>query len=567
MDNVLDIDKQAKVMDTPQLNLARKWRSKNFDEIIGQKIPVRMLKNSLYIGQFFPVYLFSGQRGCGKTSTARVFAAAVNCEHLNSFRKNPKATAIPCLLCISCKAMLTGKHPDCIEIDAASHTGVDHVRQIIDSASLLPLLGSKKIYLIDEVHMLSKAAFNAFLKILEEPPASVLFILATTDPEKIIETVKSRCFQVIFKPIDKQSLVTHLENICGKEDIPYEKDALVIIAQESEGAARDALNILEQVRFAHEKIMKYAVFDVLGHLDDERLLQFFDTLLNKPLAEFAQIYAQIVTDTVSPTFLWKACIELFRAAMCCKYNVPLVQFAHIKERIQECSKEHNVEIFIGLMRMLYEHEMMFLKTSTPHAFLQMLLFQACKYVNGDFKTLSFKENTVHLQTSNVVSNVQHPQARNGIVKKKVVQYTKVDTSTHDPNHPDVATWSSFLNKVDKLDDPLIKSVLKQGHLVHFHAETGELKAVFPRDFEMFEDMLMQSQTQWKLLLDEAFKTSVTFVVSYQDKERVKKKITKISMHKSSSKNKAIDISDKEMWKNTHVVLEAFPGMITEVQEE
>ncbi len=573
MDNM--VDKQIKTINTLQLNLARKWRSKNFDEIIGQAIPVRMLKNSLYIGQFFPVYLFSGQRGCGKTSTARIFAAAVNCERLCFFQQTPKEIAIPCLLCTSCKAMLAGKHPDCIEIDAASHTGVDHVRQIIDSASLLPLLGSKKIYLIDEVHMLSKAAFNAFLKVLEEPPASVLFVLVTTDPEKIIETVKSRCFQIIFKPIDKSSLVTHLEYICNKENIAYEKDALMIIAQNSEGAARDALNVLEQVRFAHEKITKDAVFDVLGHLDDERLLQFFDALLNKPLSEFAQIYAQIITDTVLPTFLWKACIELFRAAICCTYNVPLAQFAHIKDRIQECSKEHNVEIFIGLMRMLYEHEMIFLKTSTPHAFLQMLLFQACQYVHGGFQT-------VPPQTNNLVSSVQQ-QAKNDTSKKKVVQSTKVDTSMHDPNHPDIATWSSFLHNVDTLNDPLIASVLKQGHLVHFCAKTGKLKAVFPRDFTMFEDVLMQSKSQWKPLLDTVFKMSVTLVVSYQDQESTKKKdnvsikeVKKIEIKKTNkseltrkkeiTKVSMIDVSDKEIWKKTHIVLEVFPGTVTEVQE-
>ncbi|HZW61234.1 MAG TPA: AAA family ATPase, partial [Candidatus Babeliales bacterium] len=154
------------------LNLARKWRSRNFDQIVGQELSVKMLKNSLYLGQFFPVYLFSGQRGCGKTSTARVFAAAVNCKQLPSFQQNPKNFSIPCLTCESCTAMMQGQHPDFFEIDAASHTGVDTIRQIIDASQLLPLMGAKKIYLIDEAHMLSKASFNALLKILEEPPRS-----------------------------------------------------------------------------------------------------------------------------------------------------------------------------------------------------------------------------------------------------------------------------------------------------------------------------------------------------------------------------------------------------------
>jgi len=148
------------------LNLARKWRSRNFDQIVGQDLAIRMLRNSLYLSQFFPVYLFAGQRGCGKTSTARVFASAINCANLSKFQKNPKKCHVPCLECESCCAMLSGNHPDFIEIDAASHTGVDNVRQIIESSSYMPLMGKKKIYLIDEAHMLSKAAFNAFLKIL-----------------------------------------------------------------------------------------------------------------------------------------------------------------------------------------------------------------------------------------------------------------------------------------------------------------------------------------------------------------------------------------------------------------
>ena len=188
-------------METVKLNLTRKWRSQDFESIIGQSLAVKMLKNSLYAGHYFPVYLFAGQRGCGKTTTARVFARAINCQQLSEFQKQPKKISVPCGTCDSCVAMAQGRHQDFIEIDAASHTGVDNMRSIIEAASFLPLMGKKKVYLIDEAHMLSKAAFNALLKILEEPPSSALFILATTDPDKIIETVRSRCFRLFFQPI------------------------------------------------------------------------------------------------------------------------------------------------------------------------------------------------------------------------------------------------------------------------------------------------------------------------------------------------------------------------------
>ena len=256
------------------LNFARKWRSKNFDQLIGQDVSVRILKNSLYLDQLFPVYLFAGQRGCGKTSTARIFAAAINCHALSDFQKNPKNSSVPCLVCASCALMAKGQHPDFIEIDAASHTGVDNVRQIIDAASLLPVMGRKKIYLIDEAHMLSKAAFNAFLKIMEEPPVGVVFILATTDSQKIIETVRSRCFHIFFKPVEHAKISSHLATICQQENIRADQHALELIVAQSEGSIRDALNLLEQVRFSTSHITAAAVRTVLGHIDDEHVIQY-----------------------------------------------------------------------------------------------------------------------------------------------------------------------------------------------------------------------------------------------------------------------------------------------------
>ena len=178
--------------------LSRRGRPTTFDTIIGQDLPVRLLKNSLYVGSIFPVYLLSGMRGSGKTTTARVFAAALNCVNRESFQQDPKQYSLPCGACDSCRAMAASRHPDFIEIDAASYTGVDNIRDVIESASFVPVLGKTKIYLIDEAHMLSKAACNALLKVLEEPPHSALFMLATTDADKIIDTVRSRSFRLFF---------------------------------------------------------------------------------------------------------------------------------------------------------------------------------------------------------------------------------------------------------------------------------------------------------------------------------------------------------------------------------
>ncbi len=261
-------------MTTEHINLARKWRSKTFDELVGQELVVRVLKNSLYKGTIFPVYLLAGQRGCGKTTTARIFACALNCAKLPDFQKQPQSIAIPCLECFSCKAMALGQHPDFIEIDAASHTGVDNVRLIIDSATLLPQMGRKKVYLIDEAHMLSKAAFNAFLKILEEPPHSVVFLLATTEASKILETVRSRCMQLFFPALPRDLLVKHLERICSSESIPYDVEGLDAVVRVSQGSARDAINALERLRLASGQAKKSTAITLLGLVDESAILEF-----------------------------------------------------------------------------------------------------------------------------------------------------------------------------------------------------------------------------------------------------------------------------------------------------
>ena len=304
-----------------KLNLARKWRSKNFDEVVGQDLAVKILKNSLYLERFFPVYLFSGQRGCGKTTMARLFAAAVNCEKLAEFRKKPKSIVVPCNTCTSCKAMQSNKHPDFIEMDAASHTGVDNVRNIIDAASLVPSLGSKKIYLIDEAHMLSKAAFNAFLKILEEPPSSVIFILATTDIDKIIDTVKSRCFQLFFSSISTEPLVKHLQYICKKELISADVDALEMIVAESQGSARDAINMLERVRFSAASVTLANLRKILGYVDDKEIILLLSLVCKGKVVDVINYCAKMQKNAIEAEYLWYRFIEVLRAALWVNYGV------------------------------------------------------------------------------------------------------------------------------------------------------------------------------------------------------------------------------------------------------
>lgn len=356
---------------SPQLNLARKWRSKNFDQIIGQDLTIRALKNSLFIDHLFPVYLFSGQRGCGKTTTARVFTAAINCQNLENFRKEPRTFKLPCLECQSCLLMANGKHPDFIEIDAASHTGVDNVRNIIEAAALLPVVGRKRIYLIDEAHMLSKAAFNAFLKILEEPPKSTLFILATTDPGKIIETVRSRCLQLFFGAIESTALKTHLRQICVTEQICCDDGALDLIIKETDGCARDAINMLERVRFTGQKISENMVLLALGYPDVAQLEKIFEILLVQREIGLLLTQLDLVNLTrYAPDFIWKRLLHLVRDAWRIKFNLPVTG---VSDNFKSVIVQVEIDQLVTLLEHFCAQEQLFMKSAYPHLFLELFL--------------------------------------------------------------------------------------------------------------------------------------------------------------------------------------------------
>lgn len=359
-----------------QLNLARKWRSRTFDQIVGQELAVRVLKNSLYLNHFFPVYLFSGQRGCGKTTTARVFTAAVNCQNLTNFQKEPRNFTIPCQNCDSCLLMQSGKHPDFIEIDAASHTGVDNVRNIIEAAALLPVVGRRRVYLIDEAHMLSKAAFNAFLKVLEEPPHGVLFILATTDPQKIIETVRSRCFQLFFGALETNALLNHLQQICITEQIMADPAALELIIQETEGCARDAINLLERVRFGGKRVTTGAVAQALGYPDQRQMEQLLACLLlEQEPAELLSLLTEINLSRYAPDLIWKRLLTLVRQTWRLKFKLPV---AGVSPEFSALMPNVTTERLILVLEAFCVQEQLFVRSAYPQLFLELFLLATLK---------------------------------------------------------------------------------------------------------------------------------------------------------------------------------------------
>jgi DNA polymerase-3 subunit gamma/tau len=251
--------------------LARKWRPRDFASLVGQEHVVRALRHALGEQRLHHAYLFTGTRGVGKTTLARILAKCLNCE--------TGITPEPCGKCSACVEIDAGRFPDLIEIDAATNTGVDEMRALQDNAAYVPVRGRFKVFVIDEVHMLSKQAFNSMLKTLEEPPAHLKFILATTDPQKIPVTVLSRCLQFNLKQMPRAAIVAHLQKILPQEKIEFDADALALIARAAAGSMRDALSLLDQA-IAHGagRLEAAGVREMLGAVDETYLVRLLEAL-------------------------------------------------------------------------------------------------------------------------------------------------------------------------------------------------------------------------------------------------------------------------------------------------
>ena len=272
--------------------LARKWRPKTFESLVGQEHVVRALTHALTDQRLHHAYLFTGTRGVGKTTLARIMAKSFNCE--------TGITATPCGVCSACTEIDTGRFVDLLEVDAATNTKVDEMRQLLENAVYAPTRGRFKVYVIDEVHMLSNSAFNAMLKTLEEPPEHVKFILATTDPQKIPVTVLSRCLQFNLKQMTPQLIAGHLKHILGVEGITAESGALNLLSRSASGSMRDALSLLDQA-IAHGagKVEEAQVRDMLGTVDLDYVFSILESLVAGDVAGMLQVAEEMATRSLS----------------------------------------------------------------------------------------------------------------------------------------------------------------------------------------------------------------------------------------------------------------------------
>jgi len=285
--------------------IARKYRPQSFQDLVGQDHISQTLINALKADRFPHALLFSGTRGVGKTSSARVLAKTLICPNAKDFK--------PCNQCTACQDITNGSHMDVIEIDGASNNGVDSIRELRETVGYMPSSGKYKVYIIDEVHMLSTSAFNALLKTLEEPPAHVIFIMATTEPQKIPVTILSRCQRFDFRRISTRLIQSHLEKICKAENVNYDQEALWTLARLADGSMRDSLSLLDQViNFTNAQVTLEKVTDVLGITDRSLLAGTLKSLIDRDLGSIVQTIEKIFSSGYDPIVFCQNLLEEIR---------------------------------------------------------------------------------------------------------------------------------------------------------------------------------------------------------------------------------------------------------------
>lgn len=363
------------------LVLARKYRPQNFDELVGQEVLVTTLSNAIKNNRLHHAYILTGIRGVGKTTTARIIAKTINCEN-----KDLAASAMACGTCDNCQMIAASKHQDVIEIDAASRTGVDDIREIIDSIAYAPVMAPYKIYIIDEVHMLSNSAFNALLKTLEEPPAHVKFIFATTEIKKVPITILSRCQRFDLRRLDENEIESHLKNILQKEGLEAQEQALALIAKMSEGSVRDSLSLLDQALASnnHQKFLAAELVEkMLGLSDKGKVIALFESLLAGDFLAATKSFGEFYSYSSDVSQLVLDLMEITHKVTSAKLipGYKLDGFSKFQQdKISEIAAKISLAALTRIWQMLVKGSAEINFSSAPKMAFEMLLARICHIV-------------------------------------------------------------------------------------------------------------------------------------------------------------------------------------------
>ncbi|AUN12815.1 DNA polymerase III subunit gamma/tau [Paraclostridium sordellii] len=534
--------------------LYRAYRPQNFKDVVGQNHIIRTLKNQIQNNNVGHAYLFCGTRGTGKTSTAKIFARAVNCE--NSIDEEP------CNECEVCKDILNDNIMDVIEIDAASNNSVDDIREIRENVKYTPAKCKYKVYIIDEVHMLSQGAFNALLKTLEEPPAYVIFILATTEPHKIPATILSRCQRFDFKRVTVKDMATRMKEICDDVNIEVDERALNLIARNSQGALRDALSILDQCMSFSEGNIEYKdVVDLLGTVNIEQLFEMAEYVIKEDTKKCLEILNEFVIWGKDIKNLVDDLIDHFRNLMVCKVSKDLDEIISLPDETVELLKSQSSLIetneIIRILNILSTTQDAIKSSTNPRVLAEVSIMKLSQPMFDDskealLKRISTLEETI--RSGNIkINNIETKESIE--VEKEIVQeQPKEEVYYEEVKSEDVKliekSWENILMHIKKDKNMPVYAILREAR--EFNVNSNNLYIMFDDNFAFAKNKLSDSNT-------------LEYVESIV-RETINRSFSIKIILRSESKNIKLEIEKEEKDKGEEILEEVFPKEILDIKE-
>ncbi len=529
--------------------LYRVYRPSTFKDVIGQEHIVKTLKNQIENKNIGHAYLFSGTRGTGKTSTAKIFAKAVNCI-------NPKDLE-PCNECEVCRGIFSDSIMDVIEIDAASNNGVDDIRELRENVKYPPSKGKYKVYIIDEVHMLSQGAFNALLKTLEEPPSYIIFILATTEPHKLPATILSRCQKFNFKRVKVDDMVERMKKICEDMHVKVEEKALHLIGRNAEGALRDALSILDQcISYSEEEILYEDVVSLLGTVNIEFLFDISKHIIEQNTKNTLELLNELIIWGKDVKHFTNDLIDHFRNLMICKVSKEVNDILSLPletiELLKNQSDKIHVNEIIRMINILSETENNMKYSSNPRISLEIAIMKLCEPMFDDSNESILKRiEKIEKAMVDGVKIIQKDQPESKkeekeIIKKEIREKPIKEEKDHNAQEID-RLWPEVLDAIKKDKNVPVQAMLKEAK--DFKIEENQLIIIFEDVYKFHKDALSKENT----------KTYIEKMINTVSGQSFKIKLAL----KSEVTNYAIEEEKED--KGIEILKELFPEEIIEIK--
>ncbi|MGL5559773.1 MAG: DNA polymerase III subunit gamma/tau [Paraclostridium dentum] len=537
--------------------LYRAYRPQTFKDVVGQEHIIRTLKNQIQNNNVGHAYLFCGTRGTGKTSTAKIFARALNCQ--NSVDEEP------CNECEVCKDILSDNIMDVIEIDAASNNSVDDIREIRENVKYTPAKCKYKVYIIDEVHMLSQGAFNALLKTLEEPPSYVIFILATTEPHKIPATILSRCQRFDFKRVTVKDMSTRMKEICDDVNVVVDDRALNLIARNSQGALRDALSILDQCMSFSENDIEYKdVVDLLGTVNIEQLFEMAEYVIKEDTKKCLEILNEFVVWGKDIKNLIDDLIDHFRNLMVCKVSSDLDEIISLPEEIVEQLKAQastiEVNDIIRILNILSTTQDAIKVSSNPRVLAEVSIMKLSQPMFDEskeslLKRISNLEEVIKSGKININNNVEieskkedkETSEKNEVEAEEEVFYEEVKSEDVELIEK---SWENILTHIKKDKNMPVYAILREAK--EFNVSANNLYIVFDDNFAFAKNKLS----------DEKTRNYIESVI----REILNRSFGIKIILKSESKNIKLEIEKEQKDKGEEILKSVFPKEIIDIKQ-